>query len=171
MPHSEFSISLHLNFYFSPVYEGLGGFSLFFLTLFTEILVGGSVSRTTKPRRQQRFRTFFAPLEEGKGMWRGREGEGGVWCHTGLRSFTQSCPTLCDPVDCRPPGSSVCGLLQSRILECVTISFSRGFSQPRDEPTSPTLAGRFFTTEPLGKPFNVTSRKLQSMGWQRVRED
>ena len=55
MPHSEFSISLHLNFYFSPVYEGLGGFSLFFLTLFTEILVGGSVSRTTKPRRQQRF--------------------------------------------------------------------------------------------------------------------
>ena len=132
MPHSEFSISLHLNFYFSPVYEGLGGFSLFFLTLFTEILVGGSVSRTTKPRRQQRFRTFFAPLEEGKGMWRGREGEGGVWCHTGLRSFTQSCPTLCDPADCSPPGSSVHGIFQARILVWVAVSSSRGSSRPKD---------------------------------------
>ena len=133
MPHSEFSISLHLNFYFSPVYEGLGGFSLFFLTLFTEILVGGSVSRTTKPRRQQRFRTFFAPLKEGKGTWRGREREGGVWCHAGLCSFTQSCPTLCDPADCSPPGSSVHGIFQARILEWVAVSSSRGSSQPRDQ--------------------------------------
>ena len=141
MPHSEFSISLHLNFYFSPVYEGLGGFSLFFLTLFTEILVGGSVSRTTKPRRQQRFRTFFAPLEEGKGMWRGREGEGGVWCHTGLCSFTQSCPTLCDPADCSPPGSSVHGIFQARILVWVAVSSSRGSSQPRDQ-TCVSCVGR-----------------------------
>ena len=36
----------------------------------------------------------------------------------------QSCPTLCDPVDCSPPGSSVHGILQARILECVAISFS-----------------------------------------------
>ena len=38
----------------------------------------------------------------------------------------QSCPTLCDPMDCSPPGSSVHGILQARILEWVAISFSRG---------------------------------------------
>ena len=40
----------------------------------------------------------------------------------------QSCPILCDPVDYSPPGSSVHGILQARILEWVTISFSRGSS-------------------------------------------
>ena len=40
--------------------------------------------------------------------------------------------TLCDPVDCSPPGSSVQGILQARVLEWVAISFSRGSSQPRD---------------------------------------
>ena len=45
---------------------------------------------------------------------------------------TQSCPTLCGPVDCNPPGSSVHGILQARILEWVAISFSRRFSLPRD---------------------------------------
>ena len=44
----------------------------------------------------------------------------------------QSCSTLSDPVDCSPPGSSVHGILQARILEWVAISFSRGSSQPRD---------------------------------------
>ena len=44
----------------------------------------------------------------------------------------QSCPTLCDPMDCSPPGSSVYGILQTRILEWVAIPFSRGSSQPRD---------------------------------------
>ena len=38
--------------------------------------------------------------------------------------ITESCPTLCDPVDCSPPGSSVHGILQARILEWVAISFS-----------------------------------------------
>ena len=40
----------------------------------------------------------------------------------------QSCPTLCDPIDGRPPGSSVPGILQARILEWVAISFSINFS-------------------------------------------
>ena len=44
----------------------------------------------------------------------------------------QSCLTLCNPVDCSPPGSSVHRILQARILEWVAISFSRGSSQPRD---------------------------------------
>ena len=38
--------------------------------------------------------------------------------------FLQSCPTLCDPIDGRPPGSPIPGILQARILEWVAISFS-----------------------------------------------
>ena len=45
---------------------------------------------------------------------------------------TQSCPTLCDPMDHSPPGSSVRGILQARILEWVAISFSRRSSPPKD---------------------------------------
>ena len=45
---------------------------------------------------------------------------------------TQSCPALCDPVDCSPPCSSVHGIFQARVLEWVAISFSRGSSRPRD---------------------------------------
>ena len=44
----------------------------------------------------------------------------------------QSCPILCDPMDCSLQGSSVHGILQARILEWVVISFSRGSSRPRD---------------------------------------
>ena len=44
----------------------------------------------------------------------------------------QLCPTLCDLMDCSLPGSFVYGALQARILEWVTILFSRGSSQPRD---------------------------------------
>ena len=63
----------------------------------------------------------------------------------------QSCLTLCNPTGCSPPGSSVHGTLQARILERVAISFSGESPQPRIEPTSPALAGRFFTTEPPGQ--------------------
>ena len=45
---------------------------------------------------------------------------------------TQSCPTFCDHMDCRPSDSPVHGILQARILECVAIPFSRGSSWPRD---------------------------------------
>ena len=46
---------------------------------------------------------------------------------------TQLCPTRCEPMDCSPPGSSVHGIFQARIMEWVTISFSRGSSQPWDQ--------------------------------------
>ena len=46
---------------------------------------------------------------------------------------TQSCPTLCNPIDCSPPGSSIHGILQARILEWVVVPFSRGSSRPRDQ--------------------------------------
>ena len=56
----------------------------------------------------------------------------------------QSCPTLCDPVDCSPPGSSLHGILQARILEWVAISFSRGSSRPRDQTRVSRIVGRRF---------------------------
>ena len=59
-------------------------------------------------------------------------------------SVTQSCLTLCDPIDCSPPGPSG-GILQARILEGVAISFSRGSSRPRDWILVSCIAGRFFT--------------------------
>ena len=46
---------------------------------------------------------------------------------------TQSCLTLCDPMDCSPPGSSVHRIRQGRIMEWVAIPFSKGSSRPRDQ--------------------------------------
>ena len=71
-------------------------------------------------------------------------------------SVTQWCPTLCNPTDCSLPGSSVCGILQARILKEVAIPFSRNLPDPGIElasPASPVSAGRFFTTKPPGKPY------------------
>ena len=58
---------------------------------------------------------------------------------------TQLGLTLCDPVDCSPPGSSVHGILQARILEWVAISFSRGSSRHRDWIRVSYTAGKPFT--------------------------
>ena len=63
--------------------------------------------------------------------------------------WLQSCPALCDPIDCSPPGSSVHGILQARILESVAISFSRGSSQPRDQTCVSCMAAGFFTTSTI----------------------
>ena len=67
--------------------------------------------------------------------------------------------TLCDPMDCSPPGSSVHGILQARMLEWAATSSSRGSSWLRDGTSMscicPTLAGRCFTTEPPGKPLGL----------------
>ena len=57
----------------------------------------------------------------------------------------KSSPTLCDPMDYGPPDSSVCGILQARVLEWVAISFSRRSSQPRDRTQVSRIAGRRFT--------------------------
>ena len=70
-------------------------------------------------------------------------------------SVAQSCLTLCDVMDCSPPGSSVHGILQARILEWVaSISSPGDLSHPGIEPLSlesPAMAGEFFTAEPPGK--------------------
>ena len=58
----------------------------------------------------------------------------------------QMCPTICDPVDCSPPGSSVHGIFQARVLEWVAISFSRESSWPRAQTWVSCTASRVFTT-------------------------
>ena len=56
-----------------------------------------------------------------------------------------ACLTLLDLMDCGLPGSSIHGILQARILGWIAISYSRGYSQPRDQTWVSYIAGRFFT--------------------------
>ena len=71
----------------------------------------------------------------------------------------QSCPTLCDPMDCSPPGSSVHEIFQSRILEWVAISFSRGSSLPRWLNLGLPHCRQTLPPEPPGKHCYVSSTK------------
>ena len=61
------------------------------------------------------------------------------------REVAQSCPTLCDTMDCSLPGSSVHEILQARVLEWVATPSSTGSSQPRDRTQVSRIAGRCFT--------------------------
>ena len=74
----------------------------------------------------------------------------------------QLCPTFCNPMDCSPPGSSVLGIFQAKILEWVAIAFSRGSSQPRDQTQVSCTAGRFFTDEGKPNPNQQTRDSLWS---------
>ncbi|CAI9163930.1 unnamed protein product [Rangifer tarandus platyrhynchus] len=67
----------------------------------------------------------------------------------------QVCLTLCDPVNCSPPGSSVHGILQARILEWAATPSSRGSSPPGDQTQVCRTADRFFTPGPPRKPDNT----------------
>ena len=76
-----------------------------------------------------------------------------TWIPRSIHAYLLCCAMLCSfvsdscyPMDCGPPHSSVHGISQARILEWVAISFSRDIPDPGIEPTSPALAGRFFTT-------------------------
>ena len=72
-------------------------------------------------------------------------------------------PTLCDPMNRSPPGSSVHEILQARILEQVAIPFSRGSSQHRDRTLDSCIsciAGGFFITEPPGSQLKLESLKF-----------
>ena len=93
-------------------------------------------------------------------MWGGLN-----WVETVKVSVAQLCPTLYDRMDCSPPGSSVLGSLQARILEWLVIPFSRGSSCLRDRTRVSCFAGRFFTTELPGKPESDNEvRKNQASG-------
>ena len=69
---------------------------------------------------------------------------------------SQLCPTLSNPMDCSPPGSSVHGILQARVLECVAMPFSSGSSRPRNWTWVCCTAGRLFTI--------CTTREVQCLG-------
>ena len=96
-----------------------------------------------------------------------------------ISEVTQSCLTLCDPVDCNLPGSSIHGIFQATILEWVAIFFSRGSSQPRDQTQVSCIKGEFFTiwaTKEVKSlscvwlfltPWTVTYQALPSMGFSR----
>ena len=82
-----------------------------------------------------------------------------------LSLVTKSWPILCDPMDCSPPGSSVHGILQARILEWVAIFFSRDLPDPGIEPgphASLASVGRFFTTSTTSEALIVSTVYLQS---------
>ena len=63
----------------------------------------------------------------------------------------QSCPTLCDPIDCSLSGSSVHGIFQARVLEWIAIPFPGHLPDPGIEPGSPTLQADALLSEPPGK--------------------
>ena len=83
---------------------------------------------------------------------------------------TKSCLTLCNPMDCSPPGSSVHGISQIRILAWVAMSSSRGSSQPRDRTQVSRIAGRFFTSwASPNKTYGLNNRTWfthSSGGWK-----
>ena len=79
-------------------------------------------------------------------------------------SISQSCPTLCYPIDCNPPSSSVHEILQARILEWVAIHFSRGSSQPRDRTQVSCIAGRFFTVWATREAY-MQNPSCEVLGW------
>ena len=88
------------------------------------LLVSSVVSNSVRPHRQQPTR-LSCP-------WDSPSKNTGVGCHFLLQCMkvkresevAQSCPTLSDPMDCSPPGSSVHGIFQARVLEWVAIAFS-----------------------------------------------
>ena len=72
---------------------------------------------------------------------------------------------------CSLPGSSVNGILKARILEWVSISFSRGSSDPGIEPRSPAFQADSLLTEPSGKPDPLAGDQLDVFQWEYVHED
>jgi len=89
----------------------------------------------------------------------GNGGSGGL--------IAKLCLTLYDPRDCSPPGSSVHGISQARILEWVAISFSRASSQPRDWTRVSCSAGRFFTAGSPGKPKSGNNSRVLNSPWSQ----
>ena len=84
----------------------------------------------------------------------------GVGVHVRTCSVAQLCGILCDPMDCSPPGSSVHGISQSRILEWLAIPSSRGSCQPKDRTrisASPALQVDSLQLRDCGSPLVSTS--------------
>ena len=73
----------------------------------------------------------------------------------------QSCPNLCDPVDSSPPGSSIHGILQARMLDWIAIPYLGDLLDPGIKSGSPTLQADSFWSEPTGKPMSYVILRLK----------
>ena len=83
--------------------------------------------------------------------------------------FAQSCPTLCDPMECSLPGFSVHGIFKAIVLEWIAISFSRGSSQPRDWTQVSRIVDRCFTVWATREvPGKKRKRDLLNRFWGRI---
>ena len=69
---------------------------------------------------------------------------------------TQSCQTLCDHMDCSLPGYSIHGIFQARILEWIAIPSPGDFSNPEIKPGFLALQADTLSSEPPGKPINIS---------------
>ena len=108
---------------------------------------------------------------EDRGSWQATQSIGsGLHTYVVCAKWLQSCPTLCNPVDCSPPGSSVHGILQARILEWVAISSSRGSSQELNlHLISPTYTHTHTHTQMKKKMDNLQG--LRCTLWVRFSEN
>ena len=98
-----------------------------------DLLTQGSSNPGIKPRSLALQADSLPTEPPGKPNNKGKERK--------KSEVAQWCPTLCYPVDCSLPGSSVHGIFQARVLEWVAISFSRESSQPRDRTWVSRIAG------------------------------
>ena len=120
-------------------------------------------------------------------MWAAWSGVRGIWilAQSGEKSFlfilkqeysfhnlsfclcevAQSCPTLCNPIDCSLPVSSVHGIFQARVLEWGAIFFSRGSSQPRDQTQVSYIVGRRFTVWATSVRWGKCRSSLWGLRW------
>ena len=115
------------------------------------IVSGGKLPKENVPRGEN---SGYLPCSRGtRRLTWSRRHEGAKQVQACTLSHVQVFATT--PWICGSPGLSVHGNFQARILEWVAISSSRGFPSPGAKPASPSspeLSGRFFTTEPPGKP-------------------
>ena len=111
-----------------------------------------SLKRVYSPRRKIDFINLIVPYDC-YALHTAQYIHGKLICTACMHAqLPQSCPTLCNPKDYSPPGSSVHGILQARILEWVAMPSSRESSQPRDRTHVFCTSGGFFIAEPPGKP-------------------
>ena len=102
-------------------------------------------------------------------LLKGKQVERGVTASLQVASSSsclvaKSCPTLCDPMNCSPPGSLSMGILQARLQERVAMPSSRGSSWPGTQPPflmSPASAGVFFTTNTIWEAWRRLHRRIK----------
>ena len=127
-----------------------------------------------KPFKRGKWPASFISLNLKKKIWMI---QGGIVCMcmcvcvcVCVHAHAQSCPTLCDPMDCSLPGSSLHGISQARILQWIAISSSRVSSWPRDQTciifNSCTTSG-FFTAEP---PWRDSKMLIKQTTWELGKE-